>query len=259
MNGRTRTQFRNLSSLDVGNGQLLAAAAKLFRGAGYAGATTRNLANALGVRSPSLYYHIGKKEDLLYEICVDSLKRITAAVESAVRVERDPLDRVRALIRTHMAVALSDTDKHVTMLSELRSLSTRRRAKVIDLRDAYESVVRRVLSSAQRAGELRSDIRAKYLTLALLNLLNWPIFWYQPRAGLSPDQLASILAEVFLTGARRTSSSARAASGRGARRPSASVGRSHSPMSVGKLSEALESRRPPLRGASRRSPKRGAT
>lgn len=201
-NGRGSASVRDLATVDVGSGHLLGAAAGLFRGAGYAGATTRKLASALGVRSPSLYYHIGKKEDLLYEICVDSLRRITGAVRAAVDAESDPLGRVQALIRTHTRVALADTDKHVTMLVELRSLSPRRRATVVRLRDVYEGLVRRELGQAQRAGAIRSDVRPKYLALALLNLLNWSIFWYRPRAGMDPDGLAGLLAQVFLDGTR---------------------------------------------------------
>ncbi len=158
------------------------------------------LASALGVRSPSLYYHIGKKEDLLYEICVDSLRRIIEAVRSSVDAESEPIDRLRTLIRTHTTMALADTDKHVTMLVELRSLSPRRRATVVRLRDVYEGLVRREIRRGQQAGAIRTDIRPKYLALALLNLLNWSIFWYQPRAGLGPGDLADVLAQVFLEG-----------------------------------------------------------
>ena len=203
MRGRAAGSARDFMTLDVGSGSLVGAAARLFRKSGYAGATTRQLARALGVRSPSLYFHIGKKEDLLYEICVDCLRRLTKLVTASVDAEHRPLARVRALIRTHIRVALADTDKHVTMLVELRSLAPRRRAAVVRLRDAYERLVRRKIQQAQRAGTIRADIPSKYLALALHNLLNWSIFWYQPGRGLDPDELAEVLAKVFLEGATR--------------------------------------------------------
>ena len=98
--------------------------------------------------------------------------------------------------------ALADADKHITMLVELRSLSSRRRASVIRLRDAYERILRKEIRAAQRARVLRSDISSKYLALALLNLLNWSIFWYRPGSGLRPERLADVLTRLFLEGAR---------------------------------------------------------
>lgn len=202
--GRTLAHDRKAlpTSVDGGNGEVLKAAAALFRTLGYETATTRELARRLGMRSASLYYHIGKKEDLLYGICVDSLERIRAVVDATTRAEPDPLERVRVLIRTHLATALADSDKHLTMLSELKSLSPRRRAKVVELRDAYEEVVRRVISQAQVAGALRTELRPKHLTFAVLNLLNWSIFWYRPGGGLGVDRLGEFLADLFINGAR---------------------------------------------------------
>jgi AcrR family transcriptional regulator len=193
----------------VGSGELLASAARLFGTVGYGNATTRELARRLGVRSASLYYHIGKKEDLLYAICVDALERIRAVVAAAVDAEPDPIERVKVLIRTHLVTALADVDEHRTMLIELKSLTARRRAKVVELRDAYEELVRRTISGTQGAGAMRTDMRAKHLTLAVLNLLNWSIFWFQPGGGLTPERLADLLADLFVDGARDRGSATR--------------------------------------------------
>lgn len=197
-----RRPDKDLTSVDVGSRPLLEIAAKLFRGSGYGGATTRQLAHELGVRSPSLYYHIGRKEDLLYAICIDSLQRITDAVTTAMQQHVEPLDRIRALVRSHLCTALGDADKHITMLVELRSLSPRRRLEVIRLRDAYERVLRREIRAAQRDGAIRADMPPKHLALALLNLMNWTIFWYRPKAGLGPGGLADVLTRLFLEGAQ---------------------------------------------------------
>jgi TetR/AcrR family transcriptional regulator, cholesterol catabolism regulator len=197
--------------------RLLATAARLFRRLGYAGATTRNLANELGIQSASLYYHIGSKEDLLYELSVASLTHIRAQVEGEVASELTGLDRLRRLIAAHVATALADQDQHATMLVELRSLGPKRRAKVLALRDGYEALVRDVIAEAQQEGAVRRDLSPKELGLALLNLLNWTIFWYQPGGVLKPQRLADTLATVFLQGALDLSTPREVANG-GARR-----------------------------------------
>jgi TetR/AcrR family transcriptional regulator, cholesterol catabolism regulator len=183
-------------------GRLLSIAAELFWRRGYAGTSTRELSRELGLQKASLYYHVEKKEDLLHSICVDSLTNITARARQEMDGAISPVARLEALIRGHVGAVLEDRDKHATGLTELRSLSPERRAEVIALRDRYEEMVRALILEAQRCGELRADLSAKVLTLGLLDMLNWSIFWFKERGELSPNQLAAAFTSLFLDGAR---------------------------------------------------------
>lgn len=69
-------------------------------------------------------------------------------------------------------------------------------------RDAYQAILRDVISEDQKAGRLRDDIGAGYLTLSLLNLLNWTIFWFDPAGSCSPEELAATMWTIFRDGAR---------------------------------------------------------
>jgi AcrR family transcriptional regulator len=181
--------------------RLLEVAARQFQEKGYAATTTRELAALLGVQHASLYYHIEKKEDLLYAVCVDSLTRIRREVEVAVATQAEPVAQLRALIETHLVVGLTDEHKHATMLLELRALSAARRAEVVRLRDEYERLVRDVLAAAQASGAVRRDVPVKYLGLALLSLLNWTIVWCRPDGELTPSDLAEVFVKLYLDGA----------------------------------------------------------
>jgi AcrR family transcriptional regulator len=180
--------------------RLLTVAAALFRQKGYAAATTRELAGLLGIQNASLYHHIRSKEDLLYQLCVDSLTRMRMTAEEVLAQEFEPLDRLRALARAHVVTSLGDQDSHATMLIELRGLSAARRAEVIELRATYEAIVESVIAEAQSAALLRSDISAKHLRLAFLNLLNWTIFWFRQDGELTSEQLGDLFADIFISG-----------------------------------------------------------
>ena len=175
-------------------------AAGLFRAKGYSATSTREIAAGLGIQKASLYHHIGSKEDLLFDLCMASIRRIRGAVEAAVASEPDPLARVRALIRAHVVHVLEDQDRQATMLFELRCLRPARRRQVIAERDAYESMVRDVLAGAQRAGVLRREPATADLARVLLGAMNWPVFWYRRRGALTPADLADLVAETFLAG-----------------------------------------------------------
>jgi TetR/AcrR family transcriptional regulator, cholesterol catabolism regulator len=181
--------------------RLLRLAAALFRQKGYAASTTRELASQLGIQKASLYHHIRGKEDLLFGISIKSLEHITEAV-TAARDTADPGQRLHAMITAHLVTALEDQDMHTTMLIELRSLSPVRQQEVRERRDLYQAIFRGVIGEDQAAGRLRNDIGPGYLTLSLLNLLNWTIFWFDPAGTSSARELAEVMWTIFSDGAR---------------------------------------------------------
>ena len=57
-----------------GRAQILDAAAELFIEQGYGAATTRQIADAVGVRQASIYYHFGNKQEILAELLADTVR-----------------------------------------------------------------------------------------------------------------------------------------------------------------------------------------
>ena len=181
--------------------RVLAEAARLFRTKGYSATTMRELAAALDVNKATLYHYIGGKEDLLYKLSIESLERIITDVSRAIALQSDPLSRLVSAIKAHINTMLADRDKHATMLNELRALTGERANDVIELRDRYESLIRALLQEGLDRGLIRSDLGSeKYLTLGLLNLLNWTIFWFEPEGELTPQEIGEILASIYLFG-----------------------------------------------------------
>ncbi|HTE61164.1 MAG TPA: TetR/AcrR family transcriptional regulator [Solirubrobacteraceae bacterium] len=181
--------------------RLIETAAALFRRKGYAASTTRELAELLGIQKASLYYHMSGKDDLLVTICHESLRRITDQVREVA--ESGPAEsRLANVIERHVVTALHDRDMHAVMLIELRALPVERRTSVIERRDQYQHLLHELIESEQKAGRIRADIETKYLTLSLLNLLNWTIFWFDPEGDMAPQELGRTLATIFVEGAR---------------------------------------------------------
>jgi AcrR family transcriptional regulator len=176
-------------------------AAELFCEKGYAATTTREIAAAARIQQASLYHHVAGKEDLLHQICVSSLEQLYADVQAAVNAASNHLERIEVLARTHLRTILRHQIRHVTMLKELRALSDPHRTAVMALRKKYANLVRSVIEDAQTAGAVRSDIPARYLYLALLNILNWAVLWFRRGQTLSEDQLGRTFTSIYLTGA----------------------------------------------------------
>lgn len=180
--------------------RVLDGAARLFRVKGYDGTSTREIAAAVGITKATLYHYIDSKDDLLFELSVASLESVHTAVSRAVAEERDPLSRLRAAIAAHLDSMLMHRDMHATMLMSLRSLSGDRAAYVTSLRDGYENLLRNLVQEGQERGVIASVASPKYIVLAILNLLNWTMFWYEPTGDLSPSDLAQLFEGILLHG-----------------------------------------------------------
>jgi AcrR family transcriptional regulator len=181
--------------------RVLDKAAELFWKKGYAATTTREIAASLGIRQASLYHHVASKENLLCQLCVTSLEQLLREVQIAVSESDCPDGKIRLLVQAHLNTLLKYRTRHALMLSELRSLSGAHRRQVLGLRKRYEKLVLSVLKKGQSEGSVRTDIPAKYLGLALLNILNWAVLWFRDDDALSPDQLAEIFARTYVEGA----------------------------------------------------------
>jgi TetR/AcrR family transcriptional regulator, cholesterol catabolism regulator len=179
---------------------LLENAARMFKARGFASTTTRQLGAMAGINSGTLYYHIRNKEQLLFLVCLTSMSRISEAVHAAVAEVVDPLERLEVAVRAHTRSALQDADMHATMLVEMRSLSPESRARVRALRQEHETLITGLIEDAQRAAAIRTDIPLKILVLALLDLINWAIFWFSPDGEFDIDELAHDLLEIYRSG-----------------------------------------------------------
>ncbi len=176
-------------------------AATLFWEKGYAATTTRKIATLVGIQQASLYYHVASKEDLLYLLGVSSLERLQSAAEAAVNQESDPLERIRVFVKAHLTTMLQYQMRHVTVLTELHALSDRHRSDVLALRKRYATFVRTLIEDAQASGQLRAGIPSRYLYLALLNILNWAVFWFRRDRATSVDEVAASFRTIYLDGA----------------------------------------------------------
>src|ERR1700741_476491 len=80
--------------------EILERAAELFAERGFAGTTVQDIADALGMSRPALYYYVKSKEVILQRL-VENLSRRDAQELEEIRRRRtgDPADKLRDMAR----------------------------------------------------------------------------------------------------------------------------------------------------------------
>jgi AcrR family transcriptional regulator len=179
---------------------ILAAAAKLFRERGFAETTTRDLGRAAGIRGPSLYHHFETKQDLLFGVCRESVRRLRVAADNVPSTGTVD-EQLNALILAHVETVISDPDVHAVAMVDSRALTGERRAAIVEAREAYERRIERLIETGQEEGTIRSDMSAHDVTLFLFSMLNWTIFWHKTTGPVDASQPAIRLSRLFFDGA----------------------------------------------------------
>ena len=176
--------------------ELLRAAARLFVEKGFAATTTRDIAEAVGMRSGSPFYHFRSKQELLKEAMIDGLEAGRARLMAAIAGITDPEQRLRVLVRSHLATVLEAESAAPMLLSETRSLGADERAEIATAFDRYQVPWQATLDELEQQGKLRSA--GPPLRLLLFGMLNWSAHWYRPGGPLTVDQLADSAVALLL-------------------------------------------------------------
>ena len=172
------------------------AALTLFAERGYHGTGIRQLADAAGLSSASLYHYMGTKEELLVAIMRRSL---TGLLEEAARVSAttDPGERLVALVQLHVRTHATAPEQTRVVDDEVNALSDDARAEVVALRDRYEALWQGVLEEGAARGDFQVGSPA-VVRRALLEMCSGVARWWTPAGELDLDALAGEYAALAL-------------------------------------------------------------
>jgi AcrR family transcriptional regulator len=185
----------------VSREDILRAAAQVFRQSGFHGTTVQQIADVVGLQKGSLYHHISSKEELLYEVVMAGLTQLGERLEAVVNSCLPPAEKLRQLVETHIRYAAENLDIATVVLFEHRAMLglPAWRDEYVLRRDFFESQFRTAIQEGVDRGDL-CDVDVPIVTQALLGAHNWLVMWYRPEGRLSPQEIATVIADTFLRG-----------------------------------------------------------
>lgn len=161
------------------------AAVRLFAERGFHGTGIRDLAQAAGLSSATLYHYMGTKEDLLVEIMRTSL---TELIGKAEQITGDETDRLVSLVKMHVRAHAEKPRETAVVDGEMRALTGERREEIVALRDRYERFWQDAIDDGVKARKLKvAD--PSVARLALLEMCSGVSRWYSPAGPVNLSDL----------------------------------------------------------------------
>ena len=177
-------------------------AGELFAKKGYRATTVREIADAAGILSGSLYHHFDSKESIGDEILSGFINDVLADYRAAVSSALSPPDVLEQIVRS----TSHTLSRHRAALAMLQNdwsyFSTQPRFGY--LRQALGEIERTwvtQLERGQEAGAFRADLDAR-LTYRLLRDVLWIPAQWRVAGGYTIDQVADALLALLFNGIR---------------------------------------------------------
>jgi AcrR family transcriptional regulator len=178
--------------------RILQAAAQLFAEKGYHGTGMGDLEQAVNLRRGALYYHIGNKETLLYEISMSLVAEMQQFADDISAQSLGADEKLRLLARRLMEMIANRQDEIIVFYREWAWLTGDRKAEVLAARDRFEAVWGGLL--AQGAAEGVFADKPRVLVKGILGLINYSYLWFHSSGEMGPDEVADLFVDMVLHG-----------------------------------------------------------
>ena len=160
---------------------ILRVAARVFRVKGYDAATTREIAQAAGLSKSGFYHHVPSKQDLLFQIMDRYITRFLESVRETYSLELQPEQKMRLIIKRHIAMLAEWLDEGRVTHESRRSLNPDQLASYLAKRDAYVKHFVNAIEDGIAAGQFRK-CNVLLTSHTILDVLNGMLRWYSPPA-----------------------------------------------------------------------------
>jgi AcrR family transcriptional regulator len=177
---------------------ILARAAALFAQGGYPGTSMNQVAQACGLSKATLYHYFRDKYELLVSIAEGHVTRLQGIVGAALAEEDTPRGQLRALVRRLVEEYANAQDAHRVLTQDVKFLAEADRERILGKEREVVAAFARVVIALRP--DLKQAALGKPLTMLLFGMVNWMFTWMKPQGALAYEDMAPVVADLFLGG-----------------------------------------------------------
>lgn len=180
---------------------IMAQAAALIAEKGYGSVGISEIGDVAGFGKGALYYHIGSKEELLFDIMTDYMIDLNEAARRIVVEFKDSEKRVIELSRSFLAIMFRSRAEMTICFREVHALGDEKRNQVLAMHAEYQDTWATFLKEGAAAGDFRP--MPKLQLKALLGMYFYSFLWINTARPASDKSIADSFAEIVLRALRR--------------------------------------------------------
>ena len=177
---------------------VIRAAAHAFNARGYHNTSIDDIAAALEVTKPTIYYYVPNKEQLLLECFLAGLEQIRAALRATAHSRRSGREQLDGIVRQY-AQAIAGEYGWCMVRAEDQDLSPESGARIRALKSEIDQGLRRLLRCSMRDGSIAHG-DARMSAFAIAGALNWIAHWFRDNRGMSASEVAEAFVDIFNRG-----------------------------------------------------------
>jgi len=184
--------------------RILSVALSLFAEKGYERVSLRQVAREVGLTPATLYHYFPSKEALLETLAEQIAQRFEEATAGIADQPWEVTYKLERFCVAHLEALLASPAQAMIFLREApQYLSEPQRSAFLARQRAYEARFEKILQEGLQRNLFR-EIEPRFVAVSLLAALNAVATWYQPAGPLTPAQIGSTFAGIFLRGLIRS-------------------------------------------------------
>lgn len=180
---------------------LIREAGRAFSRKGFHNTSMEDVARALNVTKPALYYYIKTKQDILYECHDYALDLAEQSRQIAFARSDRPLERIRLIFLNYIELLTGSFGSYAALAEPVSSLKPEYREKILARMRAFDGMCRELVEQAIADGSM-APCDPRLAIAFFMGAVNNITRWYSPSGPRSGKEIAEAFAGFIMDGLR---------------------------------------------------------
>ena len=148
------------------------AAAEVFAQKGFHGATTQDIAEAMGIKQGSLYYYFKSKEHALQDVCEFNFGAYVQRMEKICAKQQPFEAKILAIVTSHLSNYRGKNSAMKVHNEQRLYLPREKRVVIKELGTKYRELLEQTLTEGIEQGTVRKDVDTHFVAYSIIGICN---------------------------------------------------------------------------------------